>query len=127
MSTNRIAAVLAASGLPPCCRPRPRGQADFRGPRWPTSRARTPSTRQDAAAELGKSRRREAIAPLSELVRDPEVKVRLEVVRALRELRDLDGGSGARDRARRRRGTRSARKPSAPWSRSTRSGSAAAR
>jgi len=46
-------------------------------------------TRQEAAAELGKSRRREAIAPLSALVRDPEPRVRLEVVRALRQLRDL--------------------------------------
>lgn len=48
-----------------------------------------PRTRQQAATELGKSRRREAITPLSDLVRDPEQKVRLEVVRALRELRDL--------------------------------------
>jgi HEAT repeat protein len=46
-------------------------------------------TRQKAAKDLGKSRRREAIAPLSVLVRDPEVKVRLEVVRALRALRDV--------------------------------------
>jgi HEAT repeat protein len=46
-------------------------------------------TRQDAAAALGKSRRREAVAPLAALVRDPEPKVRLEVVRALRQLRDL--------------------------------------
>jgi HEAT repeat protein len=46
-------------------------------------------TRQEAAAALGKSRRREAITPLAALVRDPEAKVRLEVVRALRELRDL--------------------------------------
>ena len=45
-------------------------------------------TRQEAAAALGKSRRREAIPPLSDLVRDPEVRVRMEVVRALRELRD---------------------------------------
>ena len=45
-------------------------------------------TRQEAAAALGKSRRREAIPPLAELVRDPEQKVRMEVVRALRELRD---------------------------------------
>jgi len=49
----------------------------------------TPRTRQAAAQELGKSRRREAVAPLSALVRDPEVKVRLEVVKALRNLRDL--------------------------------------
>ncbi len=48
-------------------------------------------TRQEAAAALGKSRRREAVTPLAALVRDPEPKVRLEVVKALRELRDLSG------------------------------------
>jgi HEAT repeat protein len=48
-------------------------------------------TRQEAAAELGKSRRREAVTPLAALVRDPEFKVRLEIVKALRELRDLSG------------------------------------
>jgi HEAT repeat protein len=47
------------------------------------------STRREAAAELGKSRRREAITPLASLVRDPDAKVRLEVVKALREIRDL--------------------------------------
>src|SRR5438128_11143125 len=47
------------------------------------------STRRDAAAELGRSRRREAVTPLAALVRDPDAKVRLEVVRGLRELRDL--------------------------------------
>ena len=46
-------------------------------------------TRQEAAAALGKSRRREAVAHLSPLVHDPELKVRFEVVRAFRELRDL--------------------------------------
>lgn len=46
-------------------------------------------TRQDAAAALGKSRRREAVSHLAPLVRDPELKVRIEVVRALRQLRDL--------------------------------------
>jgi HEAT repeat protein len=46
-------------------------------------------TRQEAAEELGKSRRREAIKPLSALVMDPEVKVRLEAVRALNALRDV--------------------------------------
>ena len=49
------------------------------------------STRQEAAAALGKSRRREAVTPLAALVRDPEPRVRLEVVKALRELRDLSG------------------------------------
>jgi HEAT repeat protein len=47
------------------------------------------STRRDAAAELGKTRRREAVTPLAALVRDPDAKVRLEVVRALRALRDV--------------------------------------
>jgi len=47
------------------------------------------STRRDAAAELGRSRRREAVTPLAALVRDPDAKVRLEAVRGLRELRDL--------------------------------------
>jgi HEAT repeat protein len=46
------------------------------------------STRREAAAELGRSRRREAVSALAALVRDPDEKVRLEVVRALRELRD---------------------------------------
>lgn len=50
----------------------------------------TAKTREDAAQELGKSRRREAVAPLSALVRDPEPKVRLAVVRALGLLRDPD-------------------------------------
>jgi HEAT repeat protein len=55
--------------------------ANLKSPTW--------KTRQAAAQELGKSRRREAVAPLSALVRDPEVRVRLEVVKALRNLRDL--------------------------------------
>ncbi len=70
----------------------------------------TARTRQEAARELGNSRRREAVAPLSALVRDPEVRVRLEVVKALRNLRDLsavpalvtslqDGDPGIREEA----------------------------
>ena len=63
------------------------------------------STRQEAAAALGKTRRREAVTPLAALVRDPEARVRLEVVRALRALRDPSGipalitslGDGDRD------------------------------
>jgi HEAT repeat protein len=50
-------------------------------------------TRLEAAQELGRSRRREAVAPLTGLVRDPEPKVRLEMVRALRQLRDLSAVS----------------------------------
>jgi HEAT repeat protein len=46
-------------------------------------------TREQAARELGKSRRRDAITPLAAMVRDPEAAVRLSVVRSLRELRDL--------------------------------------
>ncbi len=68
------------------------------------------STRAGAAQQLGQSRRREAVAPLSALVRDDEPKVRLEVVRALRALRDLsavpalvgslqDGDPGIREEA----------------------------
>ncbi len=49
----------------------------------------TARTRVSAASALGKSRRRDAVAPLSALVRDPEPKVRLEVVNALRSLRDV--------------------------------------
>jgi HEAT repeat protein len=48
-------------------------------------------TRQAAAAALGKSRKREAVSALSAVVRDPESKVRLEVVRSLRELRETAG------------------------------------
>lgn len=45
-------------------------------------------TRQEAAAELGKSGRTDAVAPLAALVRDPEWRVRVEVVKALTDLRD---------------------------------------
>ena len=51
----------------------------------------TAKTRQAAAKALGESRRHEAVAPLSALVRDPEPRVRLEVVLALTNLRDLAG------------------------------------
>jgi HEAT repeat protein len=47
------------------------------------------TTRRKAVAELGKSRRREAITPLAALVHDADVEVRREVVRSLRELRDV--------------------------------------
>ncbi len=55
--------------------------ANLKSPTW--------RTRQRAAQDLGRSRRREAVAPLSALVRDPEVRVRTAVVLALRDLRDL--------------------------------------
>lgn len=51
----------------------------------------TARTREDAARQLGESRRREAVAPLSALVRDGEPRVRLEMVRALAALRDVSG------------------------------------
>jgi HEAT repeat protein len=68
------------------------------------------STRREAASELGKSRRREAVSPLATMVRDPDGKVRLEVVRALGQLRDAsaipalltslgDGDAGIREEA----------------------------
>jgi hypothetical protein len=70
-------------------------------------------TRLEAAQELGKSRRKEAVAHLAPLVHDPEAKVRFEVVKALRELRDPsavpalvtslgDGDPGIRERDPRR-------------------------
>jgi HEAT repeat protein len=49
----------------------------------------TARTRLEAVTELAKSRRREAVEPLSVLVRDSDARVRLEVVRAFRDLRDL--------------------------------------
>lgn len=47
-------------------------------------------TRLDAAAALGKTRRTEAVTPLAAAIRsEPEARVRQEVVKALRDLRDL--------------------------------------
>jgi len=46
-------------------------------------------TREKAAKQLGKSRRRDAVTPLAAMVRDPDNDVRRAVVRALKELRDL--------------------------------------
>jgi HEAT repeat protein len=51
----------------------------------------TMRTRESAAEALGKTRRREAVAPLSALVRDPEPRVRMAVVEALSRLRDTSG------------------------------------
>jgi HEAT repeat protein len=49
-------------------------------------------TRLEAAESLGKSRRAEAVTPLAaSLGNEPEPRVRLEVVRALRNLRSLSG------------------------------------
>jgi len=77
-----LAALLAASPLAAATKPAFTDLlANLKSP--------TAKTRAEAAAALGQSRRREAIAPLAALVRDPEVKVRLAVVKALRELRDL--------------------------------------
>jgi len=82
-STAALAAVLACALAAPAAAEQPFEDlvANLKSPTW--------KTRQAAAQELGKSRRREAVAPLSALVRDPEVRVRLEVVKALRNLRDL--------------------------------------
>ena len=46
-------------------------------------------TREQAAAALGKSRRREAVPPLAAVVRDPDLKVRRTAVQSLRKLRDV--------------------------------------
>jgi HEAT repeat protein len=78
-----LAAVLAGALAAPAVAAPPFEDliANLKSPTW--------RTRQAAVQELGRSRRREAVAPISALVRDPEVKVRLEVVKALRNLRDL--------------------------------------
>src|SRR5258708_39863574 len=47
------------------------------------------STRRDAAAELGRRRRREAVTPRAALGRHPEAKARPAVVPPLPRLRDL--------------------------------------
>jgi HEAT repeat protein len=82
-----VAVLLLWSGASPA---HPAGKASFEdllaNLKSPNAR-----TREEAAAELGKSRRREAVLPLAAVVRDPEPRVRLEVVRALRELRDVSG------------------------------------
>src|SRR5512142_536352 len=49
---------------------------------------KSPTAKTRQAAAVGKSRRREAVAPLSARVRDSDNRVRLEVVDALRLLRD---------------------------------------
>lgn len=50
-----------------------------------------PSVRRKAASDLGKSKRPEALPRLAELVRDPDLDVRLTVLRAIASLRDLAG------------------------------------
>ncbi|HEY7409201.1 MAG TPA: HEAT repeat domain-containing protein [Vicinamibacteria bacterium] len=49
--------------------------------------------REESAAALGKSKRREAVAPLGAAVRDPEKKVRVQAVRALRSLGDPEAAA----------------------------------
>jgi HEAT repeat protein len=48
-------------------------------------------TRRRAAQDLGKTRHRDAVAPLAGAVRDPDIDVRLAVLRALAEIKDLAG------------------------------------
>lgn len=86
---HRFAAVTAlAAGLALAALPVQAGRASFED-LLANLKSPNASTRREAADELGKSRRREAIGPLSALVHDPEVKVRLQVVRALNALRDV--------------------------------------
>ena len=120
---------LRAGGAGPRRLVRPAGAASdlVRGPgRQPQEPQRAARGRRPRR-ELGKSRRREAVAPLAALVRDPESKVRLEVVRALRELRDLSGVPALVTLLRRRRPDDPRGGHRRRWSRSTRSGTAPAR
>ena len=50
-----------------------------------------PSVRRKAASDLGKSKARDALPRLAAMVRDPDVDVRVTVLRALASLRDLGG------------------------------------
>jgi HEAT repeat protein len=50
-----------------------------------------PSVRRKAASDLGKSKAQDALPRLAALVRDPDVDVRLAVLRAISGLRDLAG------------------------------------
>lgn len=54
-------------------------------------RSDKPAVRRKTASDLGKSKRPEALPRLAELVRDPDVEVRLTVLRAIASLRDLAG------------------------------------
>ena len=83
--TIRHLALLLAALLPGLAEAAPRVSFDDLLANLKSPNAKT---RQAAAAELGKSRRREAVSGLSALARDPDAKVRFEVVRALRELRE---------------------------------------
>ena len=49
------------------------------------------SVRRKAASYLGKSKKPEALPRLAELVRDPDIEVRLTVLRAIASLRELAG------------------------------------
>ena len=54
-------------------------------------RSPNPSVRRRAAIDLGKSRQAEALPHLAELVRDPDVEVRIAVLRAIASLREITG------------------------------------
>lgn len=86
---RRLALLLLALG--PWLAPVPAAAQDAFDDLVANLKSPTARTRQEAARKLGESRRREAVAPISALVRDPEQRVRLEVVRALTALRDLSG------------------------------------
>ncbi|MBX7185985.1 MAG: HEAT repeat domain-containing protein [Vicinamibacteria bacterium] len=51
----------------------------------------TPSVRRKAASDLGKSKAPDALPRLAALVRDPDIDVRVAVLRAIASLRDLAG------------------------------------
>ncbi len=54
-------------------------------------RSANPSVRRKAASDLGKSNRPDALPRLAELVRDPDLEVRLTVLRAIASLRQIAG------------------------------------
>lgn len=84
--SRRVLTVLFATALAPA-------DAIAQGFEALAANLRSPSalTRRRAAQELGKTRHRDAIAPLADAVRDPDVDVRLAVLRAFAEIKDLAG------------------------------------
>ena len=84
MGTHRLLALVLLGGAATCAGDTFDGLvANLKSP--------TARTRQEAARQLGESRRREAVGPLSMLLRDDDPRVRLQMVQALAALRDVSG------------------------------------
>lgn len=63
----------------------------FQGAAGDELHSATPSVRRKAASDLGKSKAPDALPRLAAMVRDPDIDVRVTVLRAIASLRDLAG------------------------------------